>query len=99
MINAVHYARKNGFTAVACGHTHFAEEQFINGIQYLNTGAWTEQPTFYVRVTTDEIVLENATDCIKQLKSSGMKTKLTSDNHQPEPAQPVPIESNEHHKT
>ena len=36
MLNAVHYAAENGFEAVACGHTHFPEEQFINGIKYFS---------------------------------------------------------------
>ncbi|MGD8993361.1 MAG: hypothetical protein PVI00_18020, partial [Desulfobacterales bacterium] len=69
MTNAVHYARENGFNAVACGHTHYAEEQFVYGIKYLNSGAWTERPTFYVRVSADEIVLENAAESTGQLKS------------------------------
>lgn len=61
MLNAVHYAGENGFKAVTCGHTHYAEEQFVNGIQYLNTGAWTEQPTFFVQVTDNEIMLKKTT--------------------------------------
>jgi UDP-2,3-diacylglucosamine pyrophosphatase LpxH len=69
MLNAVNYARENGFTAVTCGHTHYAEEQFVNGIQYLNTGAWTEQPTFYVHATDNEILLKNAISTIQQLKT------------------------------
>lgn len=75
MINAVHYARANGFSAVTCGHTHYAEEQFINGIQYLNTGAWTERPTHYVQVTENEIVLEKTSDLIGQLKYSESNTE------------------------
>ncbi|MGD8961977.1 MAG: metallophosphoesterase [Desulfobacterales bacterium] len=91
MINAVHYARENGFNAVTCGHTHNAEEQFVNGIKYLNAGAWTERPTFYVRVSADEIVLENATESTGQVKSSGNKTLLMSNNHHQDPAQPASI--------
>jgi UDP-2,3-diacylglucosamine pyrophosphatase LpxH len=71
MINAVHYAKKHGFKAVTCGHTHYAEEQFINGIKYLNTGAWTEQPTFYVHATDNEILLKKATSTIKRPKTPG----------------------------
>ena len=58
MLNAVHYARENGFKAVTCGHTHYAEEQFINGIRYLNTGAWTERPAYYIRVADNSIKLQ-----------------------------------------
>jgi UDP-2,3-diacylglucosamine pyrophosphatase LpxH len=89
MLNAVHYARENGFKAVTCGHTHYAEEQFINGIKYLNTGAWTEQPTFYVRVTASEIMLEKAGDSVELLKSSQTETIHLSSEHHQNPAQPV----------
>ncbi len=74
MLNAVHYARKNGFKAVTCGHTHYAEEQFVNGIQYLNTGAWTEQPTYCVRASANEIMLEKAADWVKRRNGSTTKT-------------------------
>jgi UDP-2,3-diacylglucosamine pyrophosphatase LpxH len=70
MLNAVHCAAENGFEAVACGHTHFAEEQFFNGIRYLNTGAWTERPTYYARLTDNEITLKKATDFSNLLKTA-----------------------------
>ena len=57
MLNAVNYARENGFAAVTCGHTHYAEKRFINGIQYINTGAWTEAPGYFLKITDDKIVL------------------------------------------
>ena len=89
MLNAVNYAAANGFEAVACGHTHFAEEHFIHGIKYLNTGAWTEQPTFYVRVTENEITLNKTADSAELSKSSRAETiSVPSDQHQPAP-QPV----------
>jgi UDP-2,3-diacylglucosamine pyrophosphatase LpxH len=70
MLNAVNYAAENGFEAVACGHTHYAEEQFINGIRYFNTGAWTELPTYYVRVSDNEMTLNKSTDIAELLKSA-----------------------------
>lgn len=70
MLNAVNYAAKNGFEAVACGHTHFAEEQFVNGIRYFNTGAWTERPTYYVSITDNKITLNKTTGCFSLLKSA-----------------------------
>ena len=62
MINAVNYATKNGFEAVTCGHTHFAEDRVYNGIRYINTGAWTEMPIYYLRVTAGDIVLRKLDD-------------------------------------
>ena len=89
MLNAVHYARENGFKAVTCGHTHYAEEHFINGIKYLNTGAWTEQPTHYVRVTDDEITLNKTADSAELLKSPPTKNVCApSDLNEPAP-QPI----------
>jgi UDP-2,3-diacylglucosamine pyrophosphatase LpxH len=58
MINAVQYARKNGYEAVTCGHTHFAEDIVVDGIRYINTGAWTEYPIFYLQITGDEMGLK-----------------------------------------
>ena len=86
MLNAVNYAAANGFEAVTCGHTHFAEEHFINGIRYLNTGAWTERPTYYVRVTDNEMTLKKTADSAELLKSSRTETvDMSSDHHQNPP--------------
>ncbi len=40
--NALEYARENGYTLAACGHTHQVEDVTVNGIRYINTGSWTE---------------------------------------------------------
>ncbi len=58
MINAVNCAIENGYEAVTCGHTHYSEDRVFNGIRYINTGAWTESPTFYLQVTNDEMTLK-----------------------------------------
>jgi UDP-2,3-diacylglucosamine pyrophosphatase LpxH len=82
MLNAVNYAAENGFEAVACGHTHYAEEQVVNGIRYINTGAWTEQPTYYVRVTDTEMTLEKATYSFGPMRSPGTETgQIASSPH------------------
>ena len=52
-MNAVEYARENGYAAVTCGHTHYAEDVMIDGIRYINTGAWTEMPVYQLGVTDD----------------------------------------------
>ena len=57
MRNAVNFAAENGFEAVTCGHTHFAEDTVLNGVRYINTGAWTEFPAHYLHVTPAGMVL------------------------------------------
>jgi UDP-2,3-diacylglucosamine pyrophosphatase LpxH len=57
MRNAVNFAAENGFEAVSCGHTHFAEDVVVNGVRYINTGAWTELPAHYLYITPAGMVL------------------------------------------
>jgi UDP-2,3-diacylglucosamine pyrophosphatase LpxH len=47
---AVEAARKQHCTAVCCGHTHHAILTRRGGIQYINSGCWTESPGTYVTV-------------------------------------------------
>ena len=93
MLNAVHYARTKGFDAVTCGHTHFAEKQIVKGILYLNTGAWTEQPSFFVRATAEETTLEKVSDSRGLLSSvPGESIELLPGDHQ-NPARAVSHQS------
>jgi len=56
-LNAVKCAAENGFEAVTCGHTHYPEDVTYNGIRYINTGAWTEFPAYYLHLTPDAMAL------------------------------------------
>jgi UDP-2,3-diacylglucosamine pyrophosphatase LpxH len=58
--NAVEHAKENGFEAVVCGHTHYAEDIMIDGIRYINTGAWTEKPVYYLEVNGENMGLKEA---------------------------------------
>ena len=72
MTNSVKCAKENGFEAVTCGHTHFAEDVIFNGIRYVNTGAWTEIPAFFLHVTREQMDLtrvEKLTCRIQEVKS------------------------------
>ena len=62
MMNAVNCAMENGYEGVTCGHTHYPEERVFNGIRYVNTGAWTESPAFYLLVTAEEMTLKTMDD-------------------------------------
>lgn len=60
MKNAVATAEEGGFEVVICGHTHYGMDLLHNGIRYLNTGAWTEEPLFWVCVCPEEVELKRA---------------------------------------
>jgi UDP-2,3-diacylglucosamine pyrophosphatase LpxH len=53
---AIDAARRDGFVAITCGHTHAPMELVRDGCRYLNTGAWTEDPNHYVAVTDGDKV-------------------------------------------
>jgi UDP-2,3-diacylglucosamine pyrophosphatase LpxH len=60
--NAVRCAMENGYEAVACGHTHYAEDVILNGVRYINTGTWTEYPAYFIHVTDETILLKKANE-------------------------------------
>lgn len=59
MLAAVQFAKEKGFGAIACGHTHYPEDCSVQGVRYINTGAWTESPPHYLMVNDKEIRLES----------------------------------------
>ena len=52
--NAVNCALERGFEAITCGHTHYPEDSSCEGVRYINTGSWTEEPLYYLSVDADE---------------------------------------------
>jgi UDP-2,3-diacylglucosamine pyrophosphatase LpxH len=58
MTNAVKCAIENGYEAVTCGHTHYAEDVVFNGVRYINTGAWTEFPPFFLHINKGKMFLK-----------------------------------------
>ena len=72
MANAVKCAIENGYQAVICGHTHYAEDVIFNGVRYINTGAWTEFPSHYLRVHNEKMLLSKFgvdADRVQQVKT------------------------------
>jgi UDP-2,3-diacylglucosamine pyrophosphatase LpxH len=55
--NAIAYAHAHKFSTVTCGHIHFAEDCTEDGIRYINSGSWTEEDTYCIRILNDEISL------------------------------------------
>jgi UDP-2,3-diacylglucosamine pyrophosphatase LpxH len=62
MTNAARCALENDYEAVTCGHTHYPEDRVFNGVRYINTGAWTEYPAFYLQITAEEMSLKRMDD-------------------------------------
>jgi UDP-2,3-diacylglucosamine pyrophosphatase LpxH len=71
-LNAVKCAAQNGFEAVTCGHTHYPEDLILDGIRYINTGAWTEFPAYYLQITAEDMKLNPARTNFS-MQSAGIK--------------------------
>jgi UDP-2,3-diacylglucosamine pyrophosphatase LpxH len=72
MTNAVKCAIENGYAAVICGHTHYAEDVVFNGVRYINTGAWTEFPSYFLHVVDEKMFLSKVgvdPDRVQQVKT------------------------------
>jgi UDP-2,3-diacylglucosamine pyrophosphatase LpxH len=63
MLDAVKFAKGKGFGAIACGHTHYPEDRTVQGVRYINTGAWTEYPPHYLMVNEAETRLKRYAPC------------------------------------
>ena len=59
MLDAVKFAKEKGFGVITCGHTHYPEDRTVQGVRYINTGAWTEYPPHYLVVNDREIRLKS----------------------------------------
>ena len=57
MLNAVEHAKELKLDAITCGHVHFPEDRIVEGVRYLNTGCWTEEEFYYLRVDGKDIRL------------------------------------------
>ena len=48
--SAIDYAKKHGYDAVCCGHTHVPIAVIDTAIPYYNSGCWTERPCHYLEI-------------------------------------------------
>ena len=57
---AVAYCKKHSYNSIIIGHIHKAEHLtlFDQGIEYINSGCWTEQDCSYVTINDDKIKLK-----------------------------------------
>ena len=54
---SVQYVKDLGYQGVITGHTHFCDDEWINGVHYLNTGCWTDNPCTYIQVRDAQVRL------------------------------------------
>jgi len=62
---AIDYAGERGFKVIVCGHVHFAEDTLIEGIRYINLGAWTESPCYCLLVDGQDMQLIAVSEALK----------------------------------
>jgi UDP-2,3-diacylglucosamine pyrophosphatase LpxH len=56
---AIPYAQKRGCCGVITGHTHYDDDDCMDGFRYLNTGCWVDQPCSYILVANGQAHLAN----------------------------------------
>jgi len=56
---SVEHARKLGCDGIITGHTHFCDDEWIEGIHYLNTGCWVDSPCSYVVAAGTQVCLHH----------------------------------------
>lgn len=56
--SALGYARQRGADVMFCGHTHRAERDMRNGVEYVNTGCWSDLYCHYAVVGENGALLK-----------------------------------------
>jgi len=59
---SVQYAKYLGCQGVITGHTHFSDDEWIDGTHYLNSGCWVDRPCTYIRADNKDIRLRHWDD-------------------------------------
>jgi UDP-2,3-diacylglucosamine pyrophosphatase LpxH len=54
---AVQYAKDLGCQGIITGHTHYSDDEWIDGVHYLNTGCWVDHPCTYIVAKEDHVRL------------------------------------------
>lgn len=56
--NTVRLAKKNNCNTIICGHVHHVDDREHNGVRYINTGSWTEDPVSYIEIKDGRVELK-----------------------------------------
>ncbi len=63
---SIRYAAERNHDAVCCGHTHHAETDTMHGVQYSNSGCWTESPCTFLTIQNGIVNLKSFTSGSEQ---------------------------------
>ncbi len=75
---ALVHARSRNVHRVFCGHTHEALQQSRDGVEYFNTGSWTQRPATYVTIDADGVSIRQYEEEATQ-SGSGNEAQFDND--------------------
>jgi UDP-2,3-diacylglucosamine pyrophosphatase LpxH len=80
---SVRYAKGLGYRGIITGHTHFCDDEWIDGVHYLNSGCWVDPACTYVRVAGADVKLCHWTDAgtISQQDPERLSEATSSTGH------------------
>jgi UDP-2,3-diacylglucosamine pyrophosphatase LpxH len=64
---AIRRARGRGCAGVITGHTHFCEDDLVDGIHVMNTGCWVDSPCTYIKVENGQARLHYWGDIAEEI--------------------------------
>jgi UDP-2,3-diacylglucosamine pyrophosphatase LpxH len=60
-LGALSYAKQGKAERIFCGHTHVALKREKDGVEYFNTGSWTDSPCTYITVSQEGVRIHEYT--------------------------------------
>jgi len=84
------YARERGYEGVIAGHTHFCDDEWRDGLHYLNTGCWVDWPCSYVCVEDGRARLAHWTETVSRTFRPIPAYHKNDPQHRALPARPAP---------
>jgi UDP-2,3-diacylglucosamine pyrophosphatase LpxH len=95
---AIEYARQKSCDGVITGHTHYHDDELVDGMHYLNTGCWVDWPCTYLLVKNGQVNLCRWDDATGQEVLSNRQLAAQDTDHdmltiaeEPHPAPEAPV--------
>jgi len=71
-IRSTAHAQHHQCDVVICGHTHHATRKQRHGVEYINSGCWTELPSTWLRVCAGQIAINSFYPAAKAVESDAV---------------------------